>query len=158
MKGFLVKKLPVVCFLIFLALLTIGCTNGNKTEEVNETEEVSGNGEIVPLSGSEVKEFIRDDHTGFIYAFNQESENKHLKSIKEAATNEKIKIYSFDTSTLNNEGELNQYLEDTSRPFAFYYKGKLEGGFDPDDIVGEKNINVFESFIQDMTAKFVYTQ
>ncbi|MGG0845291.1 hypothetical protein [Peribacillus simplex] len=101
------------CLVLFLVLNVSACG----------IDRVIGNGEVTELDLKEVKSFISDKKTGFLYVKSayesrQEKEDFYIKEIERVAEAEKIDFYIFDAGTVDKDHtELG--IEQYSRTLCF---------------------------------------
>ena len=121
------KKTLLGCFFLLLVVLT-ACSSGKVTE----------------LSPDDVKVFVENENSGFIYvksavSTGQEQDEMILREIERAAENENVDFYIFDPFTHEKFiselgiGLYPQYL-------GFYQDGEKKSEVDLSDIDGEDNI------------------
>ncbi|MFE0506905.1 hypothetical protein ACWF7H_09720 [Peribacillus butanolivorans] len=145
------KKVFNGCLVLLLILVVSACGSN----DVN-----GGIGKATELDLKEVKAFMDDKKTGFLYvksAFDsdKESDRMQLSEIERVAEAEKIDFYVFDakelpTSELYEQDTSKRTLEQYSGTFAFYQEGEIKEeldftGISEDDVSGE-----VEKFVQNM--------
>ncbi|CEG24543.1 hypothetical protein [Peribacillus simplex] len=147
------KKVFSGCLVLLLVFVVSAC----ESDGVN-----GGIGKATELDLKEVKAFMDDKKTGFLYvksAFDSESDKESdrmkLSEIERVAEAEKIDFYVFDakelpTSELYEQDTSKRTLEQYSGTFAFYQEGEIKEELDfteisEDDVSGE-----VEKFVQNM--------
>ncbi|MCK1994916.1 hypothetical protein GW626_01530 [Peribacillus muralis] len=145
------KKVFSGCFIFLFVLVVSAC----ESDGVN-----GGIGKATELDLKEVKTFIDDKKTGFLYvksAFNSDKESDRMKlsKIKCVAEAEKIDFYVFDakelpTSELYEQDTSKRTLEQYSGTFAFYQEGEIKEELDFTDISEDDVSGEVEKFVQNM--------
>ena len=147
------KKVFSGCLVLLLVLVISAC----------ESDGVKGGiGKATELDLKEVKAFMDDKKTGFLYvksAFDsdsdKESDRMQLKEIERVAKAEKIDFYVFDakelpTSELYEQDTSKRTLEQYSGTFAFYQEGEIKEELDFTDISEDDVSSEVEKFVQNM--------
>lgn len=140
-----------------LALLFVLVISACESDGVN-----GGLGKATELDLKEVKAFMDDKKTGFLYvksAFDsdsdKESDRMQLSEIELVAEAEKIDFYVFDakelpTSELYEQDTSKRTLEQFSGTFAFYQEGEIKEELDFTDISEDDVSGEVEKFVQNM--------
>ncbi|AXN41043.1 hypothetical protein [Peribacillus butanolivorans] len=132
------------CLVLFLVLIVSTCG----IDRVMET------GEVTELDLKEVKSFIADKKTGFLYVNSayesrEEEEAFYIKEIERVAEAEKIDFYIFDAGTVDKDHtELG--VEQYSRTFVFYQDGEMKEELDFSDISEDDVPSEVEKFVQNV--------
>ncbi|QOS92063.1 hypothetical protein [Peribacillus sp. JNUCC41] len=147
------KKVFSGCLVLLLVLVISAC----------ESDGVKGRiGKATELDLKEVKAFMDDKKTGFLYvksAFDsdsdKESDQLQLSEIERVAEAEKIDFYVFDakelpTSELYEQDTSKRTLEQNSGTFAFYQEGEMKEELDFTDILEDDFSSEVEKFVQNM--------
>ncbi|WP_249598703.1 hypothetical protein [Peribacillus frigoritolerans] len=147
------KKVFSGCFVFLFVLVVSAC----ESDGVN-----GGIGKATELDLNEVKAFMDDKKTGFLYvksAFDsdsdKESDRMKISEIERVAEAEKIDFYVFDakelpTSELYEQDTSKRTLEQYSGTFAFYQEGDIKEELDFTDISEDDVSGEVERFVQNM--------
>ncbi|MED3996118.1 hypothetical protein P4647_15885 [Peribacillus frigoritolerans] len=147
------KKVSSGCLVFLLVLVVSACESNG----VN-----GGIGKATELNLREVKAFMDDEKTGFLYvksAFDSDSDKEldrmQLSEIERVAEAEKIEFYVFDakelpTSELYEQNTSKRTLVQYSGTFAFYQEGEIKEELDFKDISVNDVSGEVEKFVQNM--------
>ncbi|MFC9598111.1 hypothetical protein ACFTQL_09380 [Peribacillus butanolivorans] len=147
------KKVFNGCLVLLLVLVVSACGSNGV---------YGGIGKATELDLKEVKAFMDDKKTGFLYvksAFDsdsdKESDRMQLSEIERVAEAEKIDFYVFDAKELPTSGLYEQdtskrTLEQYSGTFAFYQEGEIKEELDFTDISEDEVSGEVEKFVQNM--------
>jgi hypothetical protein len=145
------KKVYSGCLVFLLVLVVSACESNG----VN-----GGSGKATELNLREVKAFMDDEKTGFLYvksAFDSDKEldRMQLSEIERVAEAEKIDFYVFDakelpTSELYEQDTSKRTLVQYSGTFAFYQEGEIKEELDFKDISVNDVSGEVEKFVQNM--------
>lgn len=147
------KKVFSGCLVVLFVLVVSAC----ESDGVN-----GGIGKATELDLKEVKAFVEDKKTGFLYvksAFDsdsdKESDRMQLSEIERVAKAEKIDFYVFDakelpTSELYEQDTSKRTLEQYSGTFAFYQEGEIKEELDFTDVSEDDVSGEVERFVQNM--------
>ncbi|MEP9409019.1 hypothetical protein ABKP09_22170 [Peribacillus frigoritolerans] len=147
------KKVFSGCLVLLFVLVVSAC----------ESDGVNGAiGKATELDLKEVKAFMEDKKTGFLYvksAFDsdsdKESDRMQLSEIERVAEAEKIDFYVFDakelpTLELYEQDTSKRTLEQNSGTLAFYQKGEIKDELNFTDISEDDVSGEVEKFVQKM--------
>ncbi|MED4635753.1 hypothetical protein P9443_23080 [Peribacillus frigoritolerans] len=141
-------------YLVFLLVLVVSACESNGVN--------GGIGKATELNLREVKAFMDDEKTGFLYvksAFDSDSDKEldrmQLSEIERVAEAEKIDFYVFDakelpTSELYEQDTSKRTLVQYSGTFAFYQEGEIKEELDFKDISVNDVSGEVEKFVQNM--------
>ncbi|WP_203289389.1 hypothetical protein [Metabacillus sp. cB07] len=142
--------------LLFLSITLYGC----------KSYSLEGSGKVTDLNIEEVKAFMDDKKTGFLYvksAFDsnsdKESDRNNLKEIERVAKDEKIDFYVFDgkelpESDLYEQDRSKLIVEQYLKTFAFYQDGELKAELDLNDVSDEEVHKEVEKFVQKVSQEY----
>lgn len=149
------QKVLSGCLVFILVLIVSACGSDG----------VNGSGKAAELDFKEVKAFMDDKKTGFLYVksaldVDKESDQMHLKNIEDVAKTEKIDFYVFDESELP-ESEFSEQdiskltVKQYSGTFAFYLDGEMKEELDFSDLSEEDVPNEVEKFVQKVKQDYL---
>lgn len=140
--------------ILFLSVTLYGCENYS----------VKGSGKATELNMEEIKAFMEEKKTGFLYVksaleVDKESDQMHLKNIKNVAKAEKVDFNVFDESELHasefSEQDISKLtVKQYSGTFAFYLDGAMIEEIDLGDLSKEEIPSELEKFVRN--AKEIY--
>lgn len=134
------------CLVLLFVLVVSACgSNG-----------VKGNGKATEIDLKEVKVFMDDKKTGFLYvksAFedNQEEEMFQIEEIHKVAKAENIDFYIFNAEEDKEKNSVKQY----SRTFAFYQDGDMKEELDFSDFSEDDVPSEVEKFVQNVKEDYL---
>ncbi|MGW8426454.1 hypothetical protein ACWGJQ_13280 [Peribacillus simplex] len=149
------KKVYSGCLVLLFVLVVSACESDGVNGEIGKANE---------LAFKEVKTFMDDKKTGFLYvksAFDSDKESDRMKlsEIEHVAEAEKIDFYVFDAKELPS---LELYEQDTSKRtleqysgnYAFYQDGEMKEELDFTDISEDDVSGEIEKFVQNMKRDY----
>ncbi|ECP9029944.1 hypothetical protein [Peribacillus frigoritolerans] len=150
------KKVFSGCLVLLLVWVVSACGSDGVS---------GGSGKATELNLEEVKAFMDDKKTGFLYVksaldVDKESDQMHLKIIEDVAKTDKIDFYVFDESELPksefSEQDISKLtVEQYSGTFAFYLDGEMKEELDFSDLSEEDVSNEVEKFVQKVKQDYL---
>jgi hypothetical protein len=124
-----------------------------------------GQGEFVELSPTEVREFMDDEESGFVYVANysepdEEKDVSYKTEIQKIMNEERVNVVVFDPKDITEDNpDFDDYRVRTSaQSLSFYEKGELVGELDLDDVDSDDTTeglnHAIKYFVQDMKETY----
>ena len=116
------------------------------------SSEVKGNGDIEEMSPQAMKEFMKEDGTGFIvYTFDEDNRDNYLYSVKKAMENNNVEGKELNSHHPSFDGSKDQIyygVRQQTDTLAVYKDGKMKKQINLDEYESSKLEAKLDHFIQ----------